>query len=70
MEVGFDVLLELVVQIRPDESSSIPSLFAVEVSQGPQSVCANDDAPENMAYMVVTLDTSHFERSPLNNDAE
>ena len=38
-------VLALLVQIRPDESSNIASLSAVEVSHAPQSVCANDDAP-------------------------
>ena len=60
----------LVVQIRPDEPSNIPSLSAVEVCHAPQSVWANDDAPVNIHLMRVTLDTSHFERSPLNDDAE
>ena len=62
-------VLALVVQIRPDEPSNIPSLSAVEVSHAPQSVCAKDDAPEKMFFMLVTLNTSHFEMSPLNDDA-
>ena len=62
-------LLALVVQIRPGDRSNMPPLFAVEVPHEPQSVCANDDAPENMAHMVVTLETSHLERSPLNDFA-
>ena len=64
------LLVEVVVQICPDESSNIPSLFAVEVSHMPQSVCAKDDAPKNICSMLVTLDTSHLERSRLNDDAE
>ena len=59
-------VLVLVVQIRPDERKNIPSLSAVEVGHAPQSVCAKDDAPENIDSMLVTLDTSHLERSPLN----
>ena len=59
----------LVVQIRPDEPSNIPSLFASEVSHAPQSVFAKDDAPENISSMLITLDTFHLERSPLNDDA-
>ena len=66
--VGVDVLA-LVAQIRPEEPRNIPSLSAVEVYHSPQSFCANDDAPENMSAMVVTLDTSHLETSPLNDDA-
>ena len=64
------VALVVVAQIRPDEPRNIPSLFAVEVCHAPQSVRAKDDAPKNMCSMVVTLDTSHFEMSPLNDDAE
>ena len=64
-------VLILVVQIRPDESSNIPSFFAfLEVYHAPHSVCAKDDAPENICSMLVTLDTSHLERSPLNDDVE
>ena len=46
------------------------SLFAVEVIQVPQSVCEKDDAPLNILLMFVTLDTSHFESSLLNDVAE
>ena len=73
MEVVVKVVVEvliLMVQIRPDDPVNIPSFFAVEVSQAPQSVCAKDDAPENISFMPVTLDTSHLEMSLLNNDAE
>ena len=64
------VVLVLVLQIFPDEPSNILSLSAVEVLHSPQSVRVKDDAPENISFMSVTLDTSHFERSPLNDDAE
>ena len=64
-------VVTLAVQSRPDEQSNIPSLpFAVEVNHAPQSVCAKDDAPENISSMLVTLDTSHLEMSLLNDDAE
>ena len=63
------LLGEEVEQIRPDEPSNIPSLSAFEVNQAPQSVCANDDAPWNIPAMLATLDTSHLERSMLNDDA-
>ena len=59
-----------VVQICPDEPSNIPSLFAVEVLHLPQSVCVKDGAPENISFMLVTLDTSHLERSPVNDVPE
>ena len=64
------VLLLVDTQICPDEPSNILSLSAVEVSHAPQSACANDDAPANISSMSATLDTSHSERSLLNNDAE
>ena len=69
VEVAVEVVV-LVVQICPFELSNILSLSAVEVSHAPQSVCAKDSAPENMSFMLVTLDTSHLEGSPLNDDAE
>ena len=69
LEVRADVLAPG-VQICPDEPSNIPSLSAVEVSHAPQRVCANDDAPENILAMSVTLDTSHLETSPLNDVEE
>ena len=69
LAAGVDVLT-LGVQIRPDEPSNIPFLSAVEVYHEPQSVRANDVAPENMSAMVVTLDTSHLDTSPLNDVAE
>ena len=71
------LLLEVVVveeralflQICPDDPSNISSLSASEVYHAPQSVCAKDDAPLSMMFMTVTLDTSHLEMSPLNDDA-
>ena len=59
-----------VVQIRPGEPVNIPSLFAAEVYHAPHSVCAKDDAPENICSILVTLETSHLAISPLNDDAE
>ena len=59
----------LVVQSRPYEPTNISVLSAVEVPHAPQSVCEKDDAPENICFMVVTLETSHLEMSPLNDDA-
>ena len=63
-------VLVLVVPCRPDEPPNISVLDAVEVIHVPQSVCANDEASTNMSSMLVTLDTSHLERSMLNDDAE
>ena len=57
-------------QIRPDELANMFSLFAFEVIHAPQSVRAKDEALLNMTPMSVTLDTSHVDRSPLNDDAE
>ena len=62
-------VIKLSVHIRPDESVNIPSLSAVEVYHAPHRVCAKDDAPENMPSMPITPDTSHFEMSPLNDEA-
>ena len=62
-------LLLAVAQIRPDEPVNISVLSAFHVAHAPQSVCANDDAPENMPRMVVTLETSHLYRSPFNDVA-
>ena len=66
------LMVVLVVQICPErESANMVSLFAVELSQAsPQSVCSKANALQNMRCMSVTLDTSHLERSPLNDDAE
>ena len=72
VEVEVLVVVEVVVvivQIPPDDPSNIPSLSAVEVSHAPQRVCAKDDASENICSMLVTLETSHLEMSPLNNEA-
>ena len=64
-------VLVLVVQIRADERTNIPCLSAFDLSHAlPQSVCAKDDAPANISFMLVTLDTSHFEMPRLNDDAE
>ena len=41
-----------------------------EVQGVPQSFCANDVAALNILFMVVTLDTSHLEISPLNLNAD
>ena len=68
MEVA--LLFEVAVHIRSAVSSNIRCLSAVEVCHAPHRVWAKDDAPENMRFMVFSLDTSHFEMSPLNDDAE
>ena len=63
-------VLVMVVQIRPDEPSNIALLSAAEVTHAPQSVCAKDDASENISCMLATLNTSHLEMSLLKSDAE
>ena len=68
--MSVEVLVLVVVQSRPGEPSNIPFLYALDVTHVPQSVCAKDDALENMSHMFVTQDTSHLERSLLNDDAE
>ena len=70
VEVVVVEVLVLVVQSRPDKSSNISVLTAVEVLHAPQRVCVKDDAPENILSMLATLDTSHLEMSPLNDVAE
>ena len=57
-------------QIFPDDPSNIVSFFAVEANHAPQSVCAKADARSNMPCMVVTLDTSHSDRSLLKDVAK
>ena len=54
--------------IDPDVPVNIVRLAACELTHAaPQSVCVNPGALKNMATMFVTLDTSHFDRSLLNN---
>ena len=54
----------------PGEVWNMFGLFASEAFHAPQRVWANFDAPWNIYAIVVTLDTSHLERSPLNDFAE
>ena len=63
-------LMVVVAEISPDDPLNIPLLSAVEVYHLPQRVCENDDAPENISFMLITLDTSHLEISALNDEAE
>ena len=75
LDLGVEMVVEVVVlggaTVRPDEPSNIPSFFAAMfVLHVPERVCANDDAPEKISAMLVTLDTSHSERSRLNDGAE
>ena len=71
MEVAVlaEVVVAVAMQSRPEEPTNISDLSAVEVPHAPQSVCEKDEAPENMRFMLVTLDTSHLEMSLLNDDA-
>ena len=53
--------------IDPEDLTNISFLLAVEWTQAsPQSSCVKDFARENISSMRVTLETSHFEMSPLN----
>ena len=57
-------------EIDPGEPSNMRCLLAFERTQArPQSFCLNDFASVNMLSMLDTLDTSHLERSPLNDVA-
>ena len=60
----------LVSQIFLDEPPNISSLSASAVSHLPQRVCAKEEALLNMPYILVTLDTSHFEIFTLNDNAD
>ena len=57
--------------IRPDERTNMPFVlvFCAKAIHVPQRVCANDEAPANMVFMLATLDTSHLEISMLNDEA-
>ena len=56
--------------IDPDEPANMSNLDAFEWTQAaPQNFRLNDVASENMKSMLSTLDTSHFEMSPLNDVA-
>ena len=62
--------VQAVDDIDPDEPSNIDVCFAVEWTQAnPQSLRLKSVAPKNMPCMSFTLDTSHFDRSPLNDVA-
>ena len=59
-----------VCNIDPNEPENILSLLACDRTQVfPQSVRLNDVAARNMEDMSFTLDTSHFDRSPLKASA-
>ena len=63
---GADV--HTVRDIDPDEPINVKVLGALEWTQAaPQSFRLNNIAPRNMESMLLTLDTSHFEMSPLND---
>ena len=61
------VPVQIVLDIDPGESENISVLLAFECTQAdPHRFRVNELAPRNMRYMLFTLDTSHFEMSPLN----
>ena len=54
--------------IDPDDPVNMSSLLALDWTQAaPQRFRLNDDACKNIESMLTTLDTSHFEMSPLND---
>merc|ERR1712032_27614 len=56
--------------IVPDDPINMLFLLALELTQSPpQSFWLNDAAKENILFMLVTPDTSHFEMSLLNDVA-
>ena len=58
-----------VVHIDPGEFSNMRRFSALDLAHAPQSFRLNAVAPLNIADMSVTLDTSHLEMSPLNDNA-
>jgi hypothetical protein len=70
LTVGGEDEMHAVRNIDPDELTNMSFWLALELTQAaPQSCWLNDPAFENMLSMLVTLDTSHFEISRLNDDA-
>ena len=68
MDESTNVGVHTVCDIDPGEPANISVLLALDRNQaGPQSVCSNVVAKQNILDMPVTLDTSHFEMSPSNN---
>ena len=58
-------------EIDPNDPTNISFLLAFEWTQAAlQSFCVNEAALLNMLSMLVTLDTSHLEMSPLNDDTD
>ena len=56
--------------IDPDDPSNIESMFAVEWTHAaPQSLRVKSVAPKNIPCMSFTLETSHLDRSTLNDVA-
>ena len=63
-------MVQTVDDIDPEEPSNIFACLAFELTQaGPQSWWAKSFAPKNIPCMSFTLDTSHFDRSPLKDVA-
>ena len=63
------IVVEVAMQSRPEDPTNISVISALEVVHAPQSECEKDDAPLNMRFALVKLDTSHLEISMLNDDA-
>ena len=63
-------VVHIVLDIDPDDPANITLFLALEWTQAaPQSRRWNNIASRNMESMLLTLDTSHFEMSPLNDSA-
>ena len=67
--LGVVVVVVVVHIIFPDEPEKISFLLAVDFCHAPQRVWEKALAPWNMTPILITLDTSHFEISPLNDVA-
>merc|ERR1719174_3373599 len=65
-----DLYINVAAHIVPAEPVNMSILLAFDFTQGArQSCCLNDVACQNMWFILVTFDTSHFEMSPLKDFA-
>ena len=64
------LVVHTVLDIDPNDPANIPVLIAFELTQpGPQSFCVKDLVFRNIFSMLLTLESCHFEISPLNDAA-
>ena len=67
-ENAAEAAVHTVRDIDPNDPANMALLLAFEWTQAePQSFRVNNVAPKNMLSMLLTLDTSHFEMSVLND---